>query len=116
MKLDYHSSAKERRAMILALLDKENEVSVTKLSKALGTSEVTIRKDLTNLQNRNLLVRTRGGAIRRPVENLNEDTAISLDTPYIPFFLILEGPLVGGHHQVLHFQSSVVAMLLHLWP
>ena len=77
MKLDYHSSAKERRAMILALLDKENEVSVTKLSKALGTSEVTIRKDLTNLQNRNLLVRTRGGAIRRPVENLNEDTAIS---------------------------------------
>lgn len=77
MKTDLHSSAKERRAMILKLLDKENEVSVTKLSKTLGISEVTIRKDLTNLQNRNLLVRTRGGAIRRPVENLNEDTAIS---------------------------------------
>ena len=63
--------------MILKMLDQENEVSVTKLSKILGISEVTIRKDLTLLQRKNLLVRTRGGAIRRPVENLNEDTAIS---------------------------------------
>ena len=77
MKPDIYSSAKERRAIILKMLEKENEVSVTKLSKALDISEFTIRKDLTNLQNRNLLVRTRGGAIRRPVENLNEDTAIS---------------------------------------
>ena len=63
--------------MILKMLDQENEVSVTKLSKSLGISEVTIRKDLTLLQNKNLLVRTRGGAIRRPIENLNEDTTIS---------------------------------------
>ncbi|MBQ5819523.1 MAG: DeoR/GlpR transcriptional regulator, partial [Bacteroides sp.] len=77
MKANLHSSAKERRALILNLLEKEDEVSVTRLSKLLGISEVTIRKDLTNLQNRHLLVRTRGGAIRRPIENLNEDTAIS---------------------------------------
>ncbi len=70
------TSAKGRRAMILNILESNNEVSVTDLSKALNTSEVTIRKDLTILQNRNLLVRTRGGAIRRPVENLNEDTNI----------------------------------------
>lgn len=72
-----HSSAKERRALILKMLEAENELSVTALSKNLGISEVTIRKDLTNLQNRNLLVRTRGGAIRKPIENLNEDTAIT---------------------------------------
>lgn len=77
MQPDYQSSAKERRAIILKMLENENEVSVTTLSKELQVSEVTIRKDLTNLQNRKLLVRTRGGAIRRPVENLNEDTAIS---------------------------------------
>ena len=77
MQIDYSPSAKERRAMILKMLDQENEVSVTKLSKKLGISEVTIRKDLTLLQSKSLLVRTRGGAIRRPVENLNEDTAIS---------------------------------------
>ena len=72
-----HSSARERRALIMKMLEKENEVSVTALSKTLSISEVTIRKDLTNLQNRNLLVRTRGGAIRRPVQNLNEDTTIA---------------------------------------
>ena len=65
------ASARGRRAMILNLLENKNEVSVTELSEILHTSEVTIRKDLTLLQNRNLLVRTRGGAIRRPVENLN---------------------------------------------
>ncbi len=71
------SSAKERRALILSMLDTSNEVSVTELSRQTGISEVTIRKDLTILQDRNLLVRTRGGAMRRPMENLSEDTAIT---------------------------------------
>ena len=52
-------------------------MQVTELSRDLGISEVTIRKDLTILQTRHLLLRTRGGAMRKPVENLNEDTAIS---------------------------------------
>ena len=71
------SSAKERRALIMRMLEQKQEVQVTELSRSTGISEVTIRKDLTILQNRNLLVRTRGGAMRKPVENLNEDTAIS---------------------------------------
>ncbi len=70
------SSAKERRALILQLLATNEEVSVTELSRQMGISEVTIRKDLTLLQQRNLLIRTRGGAIRKPMENLSEDTAI----------------------------------------
>ena len=70
------SSAKERRALILRLLEQQEEVLVTDLSRQTGISEVTIRKDLTILQNRHLLLRTRGGAMRRPVENSNEDTAI----------------------------------------
>ena len=71
------SSAKERRALILRQLEQKEEVLVTELSRETGISEVTIRKDLTILQNRNLLVRTRGGAIRKPVENPNEDITIS---------------------------------------
>ena len=70
------SSAKERRALILQLLEQRQEVQVTELSKETGISEVTIRKDLTILQNRHLLLRTRGGAMRKPVENTNEETAI----------------------------------------
>ena len=71
------SSAKERRALILRLLEQKDEVLVTELSRDTGISEVTIRKDLTILQNRHLLLRTRGGAMRKPVENMNEDTSIS---------------------------------------
>ena len=70
------SSAKERRALILRLLEQKEEVRVTDLSRETGISEVTIRKDLTILQRRHLLLRTRGGAMRKPVENQNEDTAI----------------------------------------
>ena len=70
------SSAKERRALILQLLEQKQEVQVTELSRQTGISEVTIRKDLTILQNRHLLMRTRGGAMRKPVENTNEETAI----------------------------------------
>lgn len=71
------SSAKERRALILRMLEQKEEVSVVELSRTTGISEVTIRKDLTILQARHLLLRTRGGAMRKPVENPNEDTAIS---------------------------------------
>ena len=71
------SSAKERRALILRMLEQTEEVQVTELSRQTGISEVTIRKDLTILQNRHLLLRTRGGAMRKPVENPNEDTTIA---------------------------------------
>ena len=71
-----NNSAKERRALILRMLEQSEEIQVTELSRQTGISEVTIRKDLTILQNRHLLLRTRGGAMRRPVENSNEDTAI----------------------------------------
>ena len=71
------SSAKERRALILRMLEQKDEVLVTELSRDTGISEVTIRKDLTILQNRHLLLRTRGGAMRKPIENQNEDTTIA---------------------------------------
>lgn len=71
------NSAKERRALILRLLEQTEEVRVTDLSRETGISEVTIRKDLTVLQRRHLLLRTRGGAMRRPIENTSEDTTIA---------------------------------------
>ena len=71
------SSAKERRALILSLLEQKEVVSVIELSRQTGISEVTIRKDMTVLQNRHLLLRTRGGAMRKPVLNSNNETTIS---------------------------------------
>ena len=70
------SSAKERRALILKMLEQAEEVRVTDLSRDTGISEVTIRKDLTILQRRHLLLRTRGGAMRKPMENNTEETGV----------------------------------------
>jgi len=61
----------------MRLLEQREEVKVTELSRSTGISEVTIRKDLTYLQNRNLIMRTRGGAMRNPIEEHTEETAIA---------------------------------------
>ena len=69
-------STKERRAEVLQELKNQPEVTVSKLSARFNVSEVTIRKDLNELKNRNLLTRTRGGAIRLPETNVGADMAI----------------------------------------
>lgn len=70
------TSAKERRSLILSKLETNSEVLVTSLSKQFGISEVTIRKDLGELQRRNLVIRTRGGAMSIPKTNIGKDTKV----------------------------------------
>ena len=53
----------ERRQHILAVAQNEGRVRVRDLSKALGISQITIRKDLDHLQGRGLLHRSHGGAL-----------------------------------------------------
>lgn len=53
----------ERRQEILKQVDQAGRVSVGELSQQLGVSEVTIRTDLQALAERNLIIRTHGGAI-----------------------------------------------------
>lgn len=72
----------ERRAAILKLLETNQEIHVTNLAQQFDTSEVTIRKDLTEMQRRNLLIRTRGGAIRVPKFQNDFDTAIETKQLY----------------------------------
>src|SRR5690606_23317 len=57
-------SAAERRKYSLEVLSERGLVSVGDLSEHFGVSEVTIRKDLQYLEERNLLLRTHGGAMR----------------------------------------------------
>jgi DeoR/GlpR family transcriptional regulator of sugar metabolism len=52
-----------RHEQILTSLSVEREVTVADLSNRLKVSEVTIRKDLTTLENLGCLIRTRGGAV-----------------------------------------------------
>jgi DeoR family transcriptional regulator of aga operon len=53
----------ERRQEIVWQVNRRGRVSVTELSRQLGVSEVTIRADLQALAERNLIIRTHGGAI-----------------------------------------------------
>jgi DeoR/GlpR family transcriptional regulator of sugar metabolism len=55
--------APERRDVILQLLAQDGSVSVARLASRLNVSEVTVRKDLSWLEDRQQLVRTHGGAM-----------------------------------------------------
>ncbi|MFP5226432.1 MAG: transcriptional repressor AgaR [Acidobacteriota bacterium] len=54
----------ERRQHILSLIQNEGRVLVGDLSRDLGISQITIRKDLEYLQSKGLVQRTHGGALR----------------------------------------------------
>lgn len=56
----------ERRQHIVSLVQNQGRVLVGELSRTLGISQITIRKDLENLQSRGLIQRTHGGALRLP--------------------------------------------------
>ncbi len=58
-------STADRRSQIIALLENNGQVDVQQLSDLFNVSCVTIRNDLAYLEDKNLLYRTRGGAIRQ---------------------------------------------------
>ena len=61
--MERHYSAKERRTLILNELKKTGKVKVADLARDFKVTEVSIRKDLEELENRKLLIRVKGGAV-----------------------------------------------------
>jgi DeoR/GlpR family transcriptional regulator of sugar metabolism len=61
----------ERRALILKFVEENSRVSVGVLAKHFSVSEATIRSDLRYLEDKNLLQRTRGGAIAADESDLS---------------------------------------------
>ena len=61
-----------RRKDILHLLSENGEVFVEDLSKRFNVSEVTIRNDLGQLEQKNVLIRARGGAIKLEMDIVHE--------------------------------------------
>lgn len=64
-----------RRARIIEKLQRDGNVDVTLLSRFFGVSEVTIRNDLSHLEHKGLLIRTRGGALKQAL--VGADFALS---------------------------------------
>ena len=69
----------DRRKKILELINKNGSVRVTELSCLLNISEVTIRTDLADMENKGLLTRVHGGAISsyKPYYSMNINQRIS---------------------------------------
>ncbi|MEE8739089.1 MAG: substrate-binding domain-containing protein [Bifidobacterium sp.] len=67
----------QRRDMILGMLTRQNVVTVARLASILGTTEITIRRDLNQLADSGLITRIRGGAmgVRRTPPPDAPDTA-----------------------------------------
>jgi DeoR/GlpR family transcriptional regulator of sugar metabolism len=55
--------AEERYLRILEVVERFGKATVAELSEALGVSPVTVRRDLEKLEERELLLRTHGGAM-----------------------------------------------------
>lgn len=62
-------NTQQRRRAIIERLNSQGEVSVDQLAELFSTSEVTIRKDLAELENNGLLLRKFGGAVLLPAES-----------------------------------------------
>lgn len=65
------SSCVDRRIVILQQIEKNDKVNVSQLSHQFNVSEVTIRKDLKYLEKKNILIRSRGGAMKRSLVNVD---------------------------------------------
>lgn len=63
---------KERYLKILELLSREKRIEVNKLAELLAVSEVTIRKDLTELEKQGLIIREHGFAVLNESDDINQ--------------------------------------------
>lgn len=61
---DDNNNTIQRRKRILEMLAEKGDIYIPELSRLFDVSEVTIRNDLKSLEEKNLLLRARGGAIR----------------------------------------------------
>ena len=106
-----------RRAIILEILDKDGQVDVQDLSTKLGVSEVTIRKDLGRLEEKRVLIRTRGGAIKATPVNVGVelDAKRKIQPEEKKAIGKLAASLINeGETIILDSGSTTLAMVEHL--
>ena len=68
--------SEERRARLMKMINERGYVQVTDLVAEFEVSPVTIRRDLEIMEKEGLLIRKRGGAIRR-------NQGVTMELPYI---------------------------------
>jgi len=103
-------NTQQRRRSIIEKLNQTGEVSVDELAKLFFTSEVTIRKDLAELENSGLLLRKFGGAILLPVSSSElSSEKVSIRKKAIA---AAASALIKDHNRIIIDSGSTTSALL----
>lgn len=108
-------NTKQRRHMILSLLTEQGEVSVEHLSDLFDISEVTIRKDLTELEKNGLLMRKYGGAVVMPSSILQEDNGEEVSNRKLSIATAAVD-LIKDHNRIIIDSGSTTVALISQLP
>ncbi|TNH06055.1 DeoR/GlpR family DNA-binding transcription regulator [Testudinibacter sp. TR-2022] len=104
-------NSSQRRHLIMQRLQASGEISVDELVQHFSTSEVTIRKDLTALENSGLLLRRYGGAVLMPAEILTDEN----DEPFSKDKLSIAkvaAARIRDHNRIIIDSGSTTAALI----
>ncbi|MEP4890959.1 MAG: DeoR/GlpR family DNA-binding transcription regulator [Aliiglaciecola sp.] len=107
-------NTQQRRRAIIERLNEHGEVAVDALSKLFSTSEVTIRKDLSELESNGLLLRKFGGAVLLPSES-SELTNEKLSNRK-KAIAITAATLIKDHNRIIIDSGSTTAALIPHLP
>ncbi len=107
-------NTQQRRRAIIERLNANGQVAVDELSKLFATSEVTIRKDLAELENNGLLLRRFGGAVQLPSES-SELSSEKLSTRK-KAIAQLAASLIKDHNRIIIDGGSTTSALLPHLP
>lgn len=103
-------NTQQRRRTIVEQLNHSGEVAVDELAKLFATSEVTIRKDLAELENNGLLIRKFGGAVLLPTNSSElSSEKISIRKKAIA---AVAASLIKDHNRIIIDSGSTTAALL----
>lgn len=103
-------NTQQRRRAIIERLNERGEVAVDELAKYFSTSEVTVRKDLAELENNGLLLRKFGGAVLLPAESseLSNENLSSRKKA----IAALAASLIKDHNRIIVDGGSTTSALL----
>lgn len=104
-------NTQQRRHHIMQLLQQQGEVSVEQLVQLFETSEVTIRKDLTHLENSGFLLRRYGGAILMPQDFIEDEQDSQLSQRKLAIAKAA-AERIRDHHRIIVDSGSTTTALI----
>lgn len=109
-----HRNTQQRRHHIMQLLQQQGEVSVEQLVQLFETSEVTIRKDLTHLENSGFLLRRYGGAVLMPQDFIEDEQDVHLSQRKLAIAKAAAERIKDHHRIIVDSGSTTTALIKQL--